>query len=758
MRWFQPLLNAVRDLSDAVDHLTELFHEHVEPVVADAANELDRAVERGGEWLVESRKEAGLELDDVARRFDDRWQRFMVRRIDPLFGKQRTEHLDEMGGLELSPHEAALNRQIAYTAIAFVAIAVGGAIFPPSLYLSVPISFTMMFPAYEMAVRSVKKQKRITYHVVSAINVTWIWLGGYYTPAIGATLFFFMGEKLLLITQDRSQKGLISVFSRQPQAVWVLRDGVEVERPFAEVVPGDVVVVGAGAVLPADGTIVDGMASIDQQMLTGEAQPVEKAVGDTAYASTVVLGGSIHVRVDKAGNETVAAKIGEILNNTASYQQDLQSRGSQIAHDSAVPTLVVAGVALMTLGGESSLAILNSAFGVTVRISAPITMLNLLNIAAQNAILLKDGRSLELLSDVDTVLFDKTGTLTISQPHVTAIHCAAGFAEERLLTLAAAAEHRQTHPIAKAILAEARARRLTLPDIEHARYEVGYGILVEFADQKILVGSDRFMRLSAVEIPEEFAAQRESCHARGHSLIMVAVDGALAGAIELQPTIRPEVAEVLAALRGRGLKLMIISGDQEEPTRRLADALGIDRYFANVLPEGKAGLVEQLQAEGHSVCFVGDGINDSIALKKANVSVSLRGATTVATDAAQVVLMQESLRQLPFLFTLAEDMERSLRIGNVAGVVPGALNVAGVFLAGWGFYNSLAINMVSMATAMGIAMYPAYKHRQVMAAAAQAREQRAQRQLPAAERRVGDAATPEAEPPGVALHELATPA
>ena len=737
MPWFQPLLDFVRDLDRAVDHVSELIHDHVEPVVRDAADGLDRALGQGGVWLDEVRTEGALDLAEANQRFEERWQTFMVRRVDPLFGKKRTEHLDEMGGLELTPHEAALNRQIAYTAIAFLAIAVGGAIYPPSLFVSVPVSFTLMLPAYEMAAKSVKKHKRITYHVVSAINVTWIWLGGYYTPAIGATLFFFMGEKLLLVTQDRSQKGLISVFSRQPQAVWVVRDGVEVERPFADVVPGDLVVVGAGGVLPVDGTIVEGMASVDQQMLTGEAQPVEKAVGDVAYASTVVLAGSLRVRVDRAGNETVAAKIGEILNTTASYQLDLQSRGSQIAHDSAVPTLAIAGLALAVRGGEGALGVLNSAFGVTVRISAPITMLNLLNIAAQNAILLKDGRSLELLSDVDTVLFDKTGTLTVSQPHLAAIHCVAGFAEDQLLTLAAAAEFRQTHPIALAVLAAAKSRGLVLPDIEHARYEVGYGIRVEFAEQTILVGSDRFMRMSEVDVPPAIEAERAACHERGHSLIMVAVDGVLAGAIELQPTIRPEVEEVLAALRGRGLKLMIISGDQEEPTRRLAGALGIDRYFANVLPEGKAGLVEQLQAEGHSVCFVGDGINDSIALKKANVSVSLRGATTVATDAAQVVLMQESLRKLPFLFTLAEDMERSLRIGNAAGMIPGAINVAGVFLAGWGFYHSLAINMVSMTVAMGIAMYPMYKHKDTLAGA-QAREPR---RLPAAHESAVEQAT-----------------
>lgn len=708
MSWFQPLLNIIRGLDEAVDNVTGLFHQHVTPVVANAAEGLDELLTRTALQVKETSRAStdGLE---------DRWQRFMVQRVDPLFGQTRTAHLGEMGGLDISPQEVALNHRIGQTALAFLAIAVGGTLFPPSLLVTVPVSFTMMLPAYDMAIQSVKKQRRVTYHVVGAINVTAIWLGGFYTPAIAATLFFFMGEKLLMVTQDRSKKGLISIFSKQPQSVWVLVDGVELERPFASIVPNDVVVVLAGGYVPVDGTVVDGIASIDQQMLTGEAQPVEKVVGDVVYASTVVLAGRVHVRVEKAGDETVAAKIGEVLNRTASYQADLQSRGSKLAHDAALPTLVLSGVALMALGGESALAILNSSFGVTVRISAPITMLNLLNIAAQNAILLKDGRSLELLSDVDTVLFDKTGTLTLSQPHVSAIHCVDGFDAERLLSYAAAAEFRQTHPIALAVVTEAKARGLALPDIDSARYEVGYGILVEFADRTIQVGSDRFMARSGIAIPPEIEAQRGECHRRGHSIIMVAVDGALAGAIELQPTIRPEAASVLAALHARGLKLMVISGDQDEPTRRLAEALEIDRYFANVLPEGKAALVEKLQAEGHAVCFVGDGINDSIALKKANVSVSLRGATTVATDAAQVVLMQESLQKLPQLFSLSDDMERALKAGNNAGMIPGAINVAGVFFAGWGFYHALALNVLAMAAAMGIAVYPVYKYRKSQA-------------------------------------------
>lgn len=695
-------LEMIHDLDVIGERIVEAVQTHVSPGVQDAATWLDRKLD-------------GAQLEQRARRnalaLDNHYQRFMVKRFDPLFGQTRTAQLEEMGSLQISPQEVALNRRIAFSTGLFVATIVAKAVFPGALIVLVPLSFTLALPVFEMAKRSVKQQRRVTYHVVSAINVIAIWVGGLYLPAIGATIFYYMGEKLLMITEDRSHKGLISVFSKQPRTVWVLRDGVELERPFEEVVQGDTIVVNAGGFMPVDGVVVEGLASIDQQMLTGEAQPAEKSPGDKVYASTVVLAGKLLVRVDKAGTETVAAKIGEILNKTASYQLALQSRGSKMAHDAALPTLLLTALAL-PLGPGRALGMLNSSFGVSVRVSAPITMLNLFNIASYNAILLKDGRSLELLSEVDTVLFDKTGTLTLSQPNVAQVHSVAGLDERSLLTFAAAAEHRQTHPIALAILAEAAARDIAIPEIDDARYEIGYGIQVQVGGRKVQLGSDRFMRLSQVKLPAELEAVSEACHAKGHSLVMVAVDGVLAGAIELQPTIRPEAEAVVAALRKRGLKMVIISGDQEGPTRRLAERLGMDRYFANVLPEGKAALVDQLQSEGRSVCFVGDGINDSIALKKANVSVSLRGATTVATDSAQVVLMQESLQQLPYLFGLADEMKRCLNWGYYAGMIPGVINVAGVFFLGWGYYQALGLTMASLAAGMGIAMYPTYKHKQ----------------------------------------------
>jgi len=701
-------LDILRDIDAIVDRVDVAFQAHVTPVVQAVAGWFDETISGSGERVSTGLRRAGAGLDE-------RYQRWVVERFDPLFGATRTQQLAEMGPLEVSPQERDMNRRLAASMAAFLAIAAGRVLFPASLLVTVPLSSILMLPVYGDAIRSVKQQHRLTYQVVSALNVTAILLSGFYASLLGATIFFYMGEKLLMITEDRSRKSLIAIFSAQPRTVWVLREGVELERPLEEISSGDVVVVWAGERIPVDGTVVDGRASVDQQMLTGEAHPVEKGPGDPVFAATVVLAGRVHVRVDKAGTETVAARIDEILNRTESYQLALQSRGIKLANDSAAPTLGLSAVALLARGPESALAMLNSAFGVSVRVSAPITMLNLFNIASSEDILLKDGRSLELLSGVDTVVFDKTGTLTMAQSNVARVHRMNELDEGQILMLAAAAEHRQTHPIALAIAREAAARGLKMPEIDEARYEVGYGITVRSGglglDAKtIQVGSERFMRQEGIDVSGDALSLREQSDERGCSLVLVAVNGRIEGALEMQPALRPEAQGVIQALRRRGLHLSILSGDREGPTRQLAEQLGMDAYFANMLPAGKASLIEELQRGGRSVCFVGDGINDALALKKANVSVSLRGAETVATDAAQVVLMRESLERLPFLFELTDDMTWSLRWGEVAGTVPGVINAAGVLLLGWGFYPAISLSMASLAVGMGIASYPRYKH------------------------------------------------
>ncbi len=418
------------------------------------------------------------------------------------------------------------------------------------------------------------------------------------------------------------------------------------------------------------------------------------------------LAGRVLVEVERAGEATIAAKIGDILANTANYKQTFESRSQVLSDRWSLPTLTAAGVALPFAGLSGSIAVLLSSLGYNLRIVGPLRMLNFLRLAARGGVLVKKARALEVLPTIDAVVFDKTGTLTLEQPEVWQVHVYADWTADELLRYAAAAESRQSHPIARAIVAAAHAHALTIPQIAEARYEVGYGLKVMLEESTVGIGSERFMALEGVEIPPAVRSLHGTAHAQGHSLVLVSVDGKVAGAIELAPSVRPEARQSIVALHQRGLALYIISGDQEQPTRHLAETLGIEHYFANVLPEDKAALIRQLQADGQRVCFVGDGINDAIALKQADLSVSLRGASTIATDTAQIVRMDASLDQFAGLFDLADAYNANMRTNYVASMVPGMVVIGGVFLLHFGVIASIMLYNLGLVLGVANAMSP----------------------------------------------------
>jgi Cu2+-exporting ATPase len=342
--------------------------------------------------------------------------------------------------------------------------------------------------------------------------------------------------------------------------------------------------------------------------------------------------------------------------------------------------------------------------------AAPLAMLTSLALSARKGILVKDGRALELMSEVDTVLFDKTGTLTRERPDVGRVIVCDRFGEERILQYAAAAEKRFTHPIARAILHKAHELRLPELVTDDTQYRVGFGITVHVDGHSVKVGSARYMRMEGIEIPAVVCEAMDECSRLGNSLVMVAVDGRLSGALELVASVRPEVRGIVEGLRSRGVKHMaIISGDHEGPTKQLAERLGMDRYFAQVLPQDKAKHVEELQKEGRTVCFVGDGINDSIALKQANVSISLRGASSIATDTAHVVFLEESLERLLDLRDIAHDLDRNVRRSWNLILAPNALCIAGAFTMGFGIMASVVTNNVAAMAALANGMLPLRK-------------------------------------------------
>ncbi|AUI67804.1 heavy metal translocating P-type ATPase [Beggiatoa leptomitoformis] len=585
-------------------------------------------------------------------------------------------------------------------------LSVLGTVYPVLNAVVVPLVLYTTVPLFQAALKGLFEEHRLRASVVDSIAVIGTLSTRYYVASSLAVSLFFLAQRLLLATEDNSKKQLISVFGQQPRSVWLLREAVEVEIPFESLRIGDVIVLNAGEMIPIDGYITEGIASIDQHALTGEAQPVERTVGDAVMAATLVVAGKICVMVEKAGQQTVAAQIGEVLKRTANYRTSLEFKSTLLADQMALPTLFLGGVAFASLGVISATATVSCNFSEIIRISSPIGMLNFLKIASEQGILFKDGRSLELLHQIDTVVFDKTGTLTLEQPHVGFVHCWGNATENEILRLAAAAEHKQTHPVAKAILQAAHDRDLTLPPIDNARYDIGYGIKVNIAHRCVRVGSSRFISNEGLILTTEMEAAQHHCHDNGYSLVYVAVDDSVIGTIELHATLRPEIKTVIQGLKKRGLQLYILSGDHEKPTQKLAQEVGITNYFANTLPEGKAQLIEHLQATGKSVCFIGDGINDVIALKKATVSISLKGATSIATDTAGIVLMNQNLSQLCYLFELSDGLNKNMQNSFAAALIPGAVGLGGVFLFHFGIYSTILLYISSMAAGGANAMLP----------------------------------------------------
>jgi Cu2+-exporting ATPase len=551
------------------------------------------------------------------------------------------------------------------------------------------------------------EEKRIRAPVMTSVFVlACVVTGQYIALGIGA-IFFGAAVKIVSKTRHDLKDRLTGIFEELPDTAWILKDDIEIEIPLHEVRAGDIVSITSGNIVPVDGIIIEGQAAVDEHTLTGEFQPSEKKNGDRVLASTMVMNGRIRVKVEKTGEQTAAAKIEDILNSTADFKSDLQLKGEKWADQSVLPMLGASLISLPFVHFVGAAAVLNCGFETRIMMLAPLGTLNHLHISSRKAIFIKDGRALEQASRIDTVLFDKTGTLTAKQPEIGQIAVFNGYDENTIVGYAATAECKMAHPIAEAIVKKAGQSGIHFSEPDDAAYTIGYGITVKIGVHTVRVGSVRFIKAERILLSETAEKLIEAFHEKGHSAVMVAVDEHLGGIIELTPSLRPEVADVIKGLRERGVKhLSIVSGDQEKPVRKLAELLGMDSHFSEIFPENKADIVEQLQREGNSVCFVGDGINDSIAMKKADLSVSLSGATSVATDVAQVVMTDGTLSNLCDLFDISDGLKTNSRrtLGiMVAGTV---LNIAGVLLFHFGVGATIIVNVLSLAIGGGNTMSP----------------------------------------------------
>lgn len=673
----------------------------------------------GQQWVKKSKPNLSLENKTPTSR---KQPRFRVRTLltdlkKAITGSERQQQqmsIEPELRAQMKQFEASANRNAVLFGMT-AGIALLGTIYPPLNLLAAIAILYLIRDIFTFLWRDWKRGQFLSVYLIGIfMTFAMLWQGHIVLTAIWGILGNLM-MTVIKRAEANSQKHLIDVFAGHPPKVWIERDGMEVEVDFATLCKGDLVVVNAGEVLPVDGIIESGQAMIDQHLLTGESEPVERLPGERVYASTLLLSGRIRVRLAAAGTETVAAGIGAILNRTENYTDNMTARGNQIANRLLPIELAAGAITWPLLGPTSALAVLWSHLGFGMVMLGPLSVLNYLQVLSRQAILVKDGRVLESLRQIDTVVFDKTGTLTLDQPTLVTIHCLGEMNEIALLGYAAAAEYRQPHPVARAILAAAQARGLSPPAIDEASYEAGYGIKVQIEGRTVQVGSARFLEREGIVLPARHEHIQATAETKGHSLVYVALDNSLSGILELAPTLRPETQSIVAFLHQRGIKTYIISGDREQPTRAMAAQLGIDDYFAETLPEHKADHVRRLREAGRFVCFIGDGINDAIALKSAQISISLKGATSAATDTAQIVFMDGTLQSLERLFSVVDEFEETMHRNLLWSVIPGAINIGGVYLLHFGIATSMGLSYSAAFLSIGNTLWPLVKHQKQLA-------------------------------------------
>ena len=546
------------------------------------------------------------------------------------------------------------------------------------------------------ALRDLIRERRLRANVLQAFFAGGLLAAGVPFLAATSTFSYSVGFWFIGRTQDRTLKTITTNYNATTQyalrlsatdagqAADALATATEAHTPVRALQRGDVVRVYAGNAIPVDGEVVGGSASVDKQQLTGESKLVDVFPGDSVLASGLVVSGYLDVRIDRTGDEIVVAQIEQMLAEAQDYRQMVEARASSLADSTVLPTLGAGAVTGVLFGPVVGYNVVMANYMNVMRLAVSVSLLNYLERISRMGVFVKDGRALELLQDVDTIVFDKTGTLTLNQPTLYKLTPFAGMDADTLLALAAAVEAHQQHPIAEAIRQAATELDLSLPTVEQVTMMAGSGIQARYQGRMVRIGSERMMRQAGIDIPAEAQTVREAALEHGATLVYIALDEQLYGTLELQQTIRASAAEVVARIKQLGLSVIVMSGDETNATTYLAQQVGIDEAIAGVLPQDKGRLIERWQAEGRNVCFVGDGINDALALRLARVSMTLRGASAIATDSAQIILLNEDLRSIPQLIELARQYQRDVTINAGTPVLGSVIGMASVTFGGLG--------------------------------------------------------------------------
>jgi len=533
----------------------------------------------------------------------------------------------------------------------------------------------------------------------------------YFESAAVVVTLILMGKYLEALAKGRTGAAIRKLIGLQAKTARVLRDGAERDVPISAVARGEQVVVRPGERVPVDGEVREGESYVDESMLTGEPMPVAKRAGDRVVGGTLNQHGLLRVEARQVGRQTMLAQIIRMVEQAQGSKLPIQRLADRVVRVFTPIVLAIAALTFalwlalgpapaITLALVSTVAVLVVACPCAMGLATPAAIMVGSGRAAELGVLFRKGEALEALSHVDTVVFDKTGTLTLGRPRLTDVLPATGRDAAELLRFAAGADSGSEHPLAAAIVAAARERGIEPARAERFEAIPGYGVKAVVEGRTVLLGAERLLAREGVA-GDALAAQASALAERAHTPIWLAVDGAPWGLLGVADPLKPESATVVAALKARGLRVGMITGDSARTAQAIARQAGLDDVSAEVLPSGKADAVQRLQAEGRRVAFVGDGINDAPALAQAEVGVAVATGTDIAIEAADVTLTRGDLGGLLNALEVARRTMRTIRANLFWAFIYNILLIplaAGLFYPAWGW----TLNPMLAGLAMGL--------------------------------------------------------
>ena len=520
---------------------------------------------------------------------------------------------------------------------------------------------------------------------------------GEFTESSVVTFLFLFGDYLERRTLEKTRSSLRELVDMAPQEATVLRENGESEKiPVEDVEKGDHVIIHPGGKIPVDGIIISGNASINEAAITGESVPSSKSVDDKVFSGTILDTGYLEMIAERVGDDTTFAKIIELVEEA----QESKSKAEKFLDKFAniyTPAVVVLSIVVYLFTRDLHMAItfLVIACPGALVIGAPVSSVAGIGNGAKNGVLIKGGEIIDKFSKVDTLVFDKTGTLTKGKPEVTDIHTFDKIDKEMLLKLVAKAETISEHHLGQTIVKKARKQGIDLAFIELTDGEAikGHGIKAVVDNHKLVAGNRKLMETENILLENDvelYAVKREKA---GNSAIFIAIDGKVSGIVSIADQIRDDAKEALAQMRENGIKkIVMLTGDNKHTAEAVATELGLDEFYAELLPENKVDYVKQLKSSGHIVAMAGDGINDAPAIATADIGLAMgEGGTDISMETADVVLMADKLMQFSHAYSLSKATARNMKqnifiaVGIVVillgGVLMGSVHLAsGMFI------------------------------------------------------------------------------